>query len=66
MDAKIDERAVRSPTAWMCVLEGALERGDLRKAARAQQRLRDLGVSVEGWLRLGKGAPVQPAKGGAR
>jgi len=48
-----------SPIAWFAVLEAALQRGDLRRAAQAQEQLRRLGVTVR-FGRLQSG----PAKGG--
>jgi len=41
-----DRRFEDSPTAWFCVLETALERGDLVRAGEAQQQLKRLGFRV--------------------
>ena len=41
-----DQLAIRSPTAWMAVLEHARQIGDTRRANEAIRQLRQLGVEV--------------------
>lgn len=64
---KIEEarrEAVDSPTAWFCVLERAQRSHNYETAARAQQELERLGVSVSFRTRLEDGPSATGTGGG--
>lgn len=43
----VDQESRQQPVYWYVVLEKAIERGDLGRAAEAQQELRRLGRAVD-------------------
>jgi hypothetical protein len=56
--ARESESYREQPTYWFAVLESALERGDLERAADAQRELNRLGVRVS-YERLAPKGPTR-------